>query len=58
MRSHSVYEGKRHVARLYGFDQICSPENIRKQVSWLLDKDQFTCQREKRMLSVRDSGRT
>jgi hypothetical protein len=57
-RSHLVYEAKRHVARLYGFDQNCSPEYIRKQVSWLLDKDRFTCQREKRVVSVRDSGRT
>ncbi|RPB20183.1 hypothetical protein L211DRAFT_852585 [Terfezia boudieri ATCC MYA-4762] len=48
-RSHLVYEAKRHIARLYGFDQNCSPEYIRKHVSWLLDKDRFTCQREKRV---------
>ncbi|RPB19282.1 hypothetical protein L211DRAFT_853319 [Terfezia boudieri ATCC MYA-4762] len=49
MRSHLVYEAKHHIARLYGFDQNCSPEYIRKHVSWLLDKDRFTCQREKRV---------
>ena len=48
MRSHLVYEAKRHVARLYGFDQNCSREYIRKQVRWLLVKDRFTCQREKK----------
>jgi len=55
-RSDLVYEAKRHGARLYGFDQNCSPEYIRKQVSWLLVRDQFTCQREKHVVSVRDSG--
>ena len=58
MRSHLVYEAKRHVARLYGFNQNCNPEYVFKQVSWLLNIDRFTCQREKRVASVRDSGRT
>jgi hypothetical protein len=53
-RSHLVHEAKRHVAKLYRFDQNCSPEYIRKQVSWLLDKDRFTCQRERRMVSPTD----
>jgi len=40
--------------KLYGFDQNCSPDYIRKQLSWLLDKNQFTCQREKCVGSVGD----
>ncbi|KAF8416673.1 hypothetical protein EV426DRAFT_578630 [Tirmania nivea] len=46
-RSHLVYEAKRHIAKLYEFDQNCSSEYIRKRVSWLLDKDRLTCQYEK-----------
>ncbi|RPB18242.1 hypothetical protein L211DRAFT_854309 [Terfezia boudieri ATCC MYA-4762] len=54
--SHLVYEAKCHIAKLYEFDQNCSSEYIRKRVSWLLDKDHLTCQREKRATGIFQDG--
>jgi len=41
-RCYLAYESKRHIATLYRFNQNCSPEYIRKQVSYVMDKNRFT----------------
>ncbi|KAF8425997.1 hypothetical protein EV426DRAFT_39589 [Tirmania nivea] len=46
-RPHLVYGAKRHIAKLYKFDQNCSPDYVRKRVSELLDRDRFMCKEEK-----------